>query len=42
MRKLTETLGNEMWTNAVIVLTFAQDIEAEAKAKVGSDQSKKK
>ena len=33
MKKLTETLGKELWTNAIIVLTFAQDIEEEAEVK---------
>lgn len=34
MKKLTQTLGNELWANAIIVLTFAQDIEVEAKVQI--------
>jgi len=34
MKKLTQTLGNDLWANAIIVLTFAQDIEEEAEVQI--------
>ena len=39
MRKLTKALGSEVWANAVVVLTFAHDIQDEAEVQVGSDES---
>ena len=40
MKKLTDTLGQDIWENAIIVLTFANDISEEAIAKHGDEQKK--
>lgn len=40
MKKLTDTLGQDLWKNAIIVLTFANDVVAKARAKHGNDEKK--
>ena len=39
MKKLTETLGHNIWNHTLVVLTFANDIITEAKEKFNNDMT---